>query len=128
MEEASAQDPNWESPGWGPQAGNLLSSILGDGEGSWNELFSAAHSSCWPGPLQAGPHLGLSGSRAVLISFDDNQRAAAQDGFLRPPVVTARPPSSPNPHKPLPRSLESREPGRFQGSPIKGTPKDKNCL
>lgn len=24
---------------------------------------------------------------AVLISFDDNQRAAAQDGFVQPPVI-----------------------------------------
>lgn len=128
MEEASAWDPNCESPGWGPQAGNLLASILGDGEGTWNESFNAARSSCWPGPLQRGLTWDRVAQGAVLISFADDQRAAARDGFVQPPVIRAGPPSSPNPHKPLPRSLEPREPGRCQGSPIKGIAKGRNCL
>lgn len=50
--------------------------------------------------MQSIPPAGLAPSRqgvtwdrvvqgAVLISFDDNQKAAAQDGFVQSPVITA---------------------------------------
>lgn len=86
-----------------------------------------------PPPGLAPSWQGLTWERvvqgAVLISFDDNQKAsAAQDGLAQPPVITAGPPSSPGPHNLLPCSLDSREPGSFQCGPVKRAPNDKNSM
>lgn len=112
------------------EAGTLAHSVLGWG----GELEEAVSYSMHPIPPTglAPSRLGLTWDRvvqgAVLISFDDNQREAAQDGFIQPPVITARPPSSPSPHNLHPHSLNSREPSRLQCSPIKGAPADKNSV
>lgn len=127
----------------------MLRSKLGESRLGLTETGNLAphQSRGWGGELEEAvsysmqpiPSAGLTPSRrgltwdrvvqgAVLINFDDNQKAAAQDGYIQPPVITARPLSSPNPHNLLPSSLDSTEPGRFQCSPIKWAPKDKNSV
>lgn len=96
---------------------------------SWGwggELEEAVSYSMHPIPPTglAPSRLGLTWDRvvqgAVLISFDDNQREAAQDGFVQPPVITARPPSSPSPHNLHPTPLIPGSLAGFNAAQLKG--------
>lgn len=78
-------------------------------------LLTQSHSSCWPHFSRLGLAWDRVVKRAVLISFDDDRRAAAQVGFGQPPMITAHtllPPQVPIVDFPA-SSLDSRKPADF---------------